>query len=222
MEIESITQLLSGYDNALFGSFAVSVLIVVLGKVYFRFSSSEKRGYEVQTSHVGLTPRIGGIAILSGCVYGWYGTENFSSNYLGYIILSGIPVLTLGLLDDFYFKISPIYRLMGASISSVIAIILLQTWIDRVDIIFVDQLFLLAPFAVLFTIALLVGCYRVLMVFFGPEYLAYFTPVGALALFGGASFNKHWQAFLFPILILFLSDVVLMYTVYAPFRTGLL
>ena len=152
MEIESITQLLSGYDNALFGSFAVSVLIVVLGKAYFRFSSLEKRGYEVQTSHVGLTPRIGGIAILSGCVYGWYGTENFSSNYLGYIILSGIPVLTLGLLDDFYFKISPIYRLMGASISSVIAIILLQTWIDRVDIIFVDQLFLLAPFAVLFTI----------------------------------------------------------------------
>ena len=87
-----------------------------------------------------------------GCAFAWYTSDNFSSNYLGYIILSGVPVLLLGLLDDLYFKISPIYRLLGASISSIIAILLLKTWLNRVDIFFVDQIFLLSPFAILFTI----------------------------------------------------------------------
>lgn len=36
-----------------------------------------------------------------------------------------------------------------------------------------------------------------------------FTPVGAMALFGGAYFNKSWKAFLLPLLTLWLSDIVL-------------
>ena len=152
MEIETVSQLLSGYDNALFGSFFVSLLIIASGRIHLHYSSRGLQEVEVQRSHVGSTPRIGGLAILFGCAYAWYNSDNFSSNYLGYIILSGIPVLVLGLLDDLYFKISPVYRLLGASISSIIAILLLKTWLNRVDVFFVDQLFLLSPVAVLFTI----------------------------------------------------------------------
>jgi hypothetical protein len=36
-----------------------------------------------------------------------------------------------------------------------------------------------------------------------------FSPVGAMALFGGAHFTKKWQAFLLPIAALFLSDLVI-------------
>lgn len=152
MEIETVSQLLSGYDNALFVSFFVSILIIISGKIHLQYSSRGLKEIEVQRSHVGTTPRIGGLAILFGCAYAWYDSANLSSNYLGYIILSGIPVLILGLLDDLYFKISPVYRLLGASISSIIAIILLKTWLNRVDVFLVDELFLLTPFAVLFTI----------------------------------------------------------------------
>ena len=52
-------------------------------------------------------------------------SENFSAKYLGYIVISGMPILILGLLDDLYFRVRPIYRLFGASISSIIAIFLL-------------------------------------------------------------------------------------------------
>ena len=152
MEIETVSQLLSGCDNALFGSFFVSLLIIASGRVHSHYTSRGLNEIEVQRIHVGSTPRIGGLAILFGCAYAWYNSDNFSSNYLGYIILSGIPVLLLGLLDDLYFKISPVYRLIGASISSIIAILLLKTWLNRVDVFLVDQLFLLSPFAVLFTI----------------------------------------------------------------------
>ena len=93
VELESITQLLAGYDNALFGSFIVSVFIIITGRISLRYSSSEFRSSEVQTSHVGATPRIGEIAIVSECIYCWWVTENFSTNYLGYLVLSGLPVL---------------------------------------------------------------------------------------------------------------------------------
>ena len=152
MQLENITQFLSGYDNALFGSFLVSILIIISGRIHIRYSSRGLHEIEVQRSHVGYTPRIGGVSILVGCVYAWYNSDNFSSNYLGYVILSGIPVLIFGLLDDLHFKVRPIYRLIGASISSIVAIILLKTWLNRVDVLIIDQLFLFSPFAILFTI----------------------------------------------------------------------
>ena len=90
MELEAITRFLSGYDNALFGSFLVSILIIISRRIHLRYSARGLREVEVQRSHVGSTPRIGGIAILVGCVYAWYNSDNFSSNYLGNIIFSGI------------------------------------------------------------------------------------------------------------------------------------
>jgi hypothetical protein len=36
-----------------------------------------------------------------------------------------------------------------------------------------------------------------------------FTPVAAMALFGGAYFTKKWMAFLIPILAMILSDIIL-------------
>ena len=128
VELKSITQLLSGYDNALFASFLVSILIIISGRVHLRYSSRGQGHFEVQKSHEDPTPRIGGLAILAGCAYGWYEMENFSAKYLGYILISGMPVLILGLLDDLYFYVRPLYRLLGASISSICAILLLDTW----------------------------------------------------------------------------------------------
>ena len=152
MEIESITQLLSGYDNAFFASFIVSILIIASGRLHLRYSARGQGEFEVQKIHEYPTPRIGGLAILAGCVYGWYEIENFSTKYLGYILISGLPVLILGLLDDLYFYIRPLFRLMGASISSICAIFLLDIWLTRVDILFFDQIFFLSPVAILFTI----------------------------------------------------------------------
>ena len=152
MEIKSITQLLSGYDSAFFVSFIVSILIIASGRLHLRYSARGQGDLEVQKSHEDPTPRIGGLALLAGCAYGWYEIENFSAKYLGYILMSGLPVLIIGLLDDLYFSIRPLYRLMGASISSICAIFLLDTWLTGIDVLFLDQLFFLSPFAILFTI----------------------------------------------------------------------
>jgi hypothetical protein len=44
--------------------------------------------------------------------------------------------------------------------------------------------------------------------------LTNFTPIGAMALFGGAYFSKTWKALLFPIITLLLGDIVLNRLVY--------
>jgi len=52
--------------------------------------------------------------------------------------------------------------------------------------------------------------------------LANFSPIGAMALFGGAYFNRNWKAFAFPISILFISDFILHQTVFKAYSNGFL
>ena len=52
--------------------------------------------------------------------------------------------------------------------------------------------------------------------------MALYSPLGAMALFGGAYFNKGWKAFLFPLGTLFLSDFILHQTVFKPYSSGIL
>jgi hypothetical protein len=54
----------------------------------------------------------------------------------------------------------------------------------------------------------------------GP--LTTFTPIGAMALFGGTYFNGRVKPFLLPLLTLFVSDVILSCTVYKQYDMGFL
>lgn len=49
-----------------------------------------------------------------------------------------------------------------------------------------------------------------------------FSPVGAMALFGGAYFNRQWKAYAFPLFALFFSDLILYQTVFKGHGNGLL
>lgn len=52
--------------------------------------------------------------------------------------------------------------------------------------------------------------------------LANFTPIGAMAIFGGAYLHTRWKRYLFPLLTLFISDVILMKIMYPGSTHGLL
>lgn len=51
---------------------------------------------------------------------------------------------------------------------------------------------------------------------------ANFSPLGAMALFGGAHFNRQWKVFAFPLLMLFISDLILQQTVFKAYGNGIL
>jgi hypothetical protein len=52
--------------------------------------------------------------------------------------------------------------------------------------------------------------------------LANFSALGAMALFGGVYFNKHWKALFFPLGSLFISDVIVQSTVHYKPGDGIL
>ncbi len=52
--------------------------------------------------------------------------------------------------------------------------------------------------------------------------LSNFSPVGAMALFGGVYFKKTWKALFFPLCTLFVSDVILNITVFHRTENGIL
>ncbi|THU41465.1 hypothetical protein FAM09_04980 [Niastella caeni] len=77
--------------------------------------------------------------------------------------------------------------------------------------------------AVLLLIILVTAILR-LAAFTGWGPLTIFTPIGAMALFGGAYFSGNVKPFAFPLLTLFISDVVLTFTLFSDseYRDGLL
>lgn len=46
------------------------------------------------------------------------------------------------------------------------------------------------------------------------------TPIGAMALFGGAYFTSKWKSYIFPLLALFISDVIIQQAFYPAFSQG--
>ncbi len=77
--------------------------------------------------------------------------------------------------------------------------------------------------ATLLLIILVVTLLR-LLVTFNSEQLQFanFSSIGAVALFGGAYFKDNLKAFAFPLLSLFLSDVVLYTTIYRQYADMML
>src|ERR1044072_1107654 len=76
---------------------------------------------------------------------------------------------------------------------------------------------------VLFIFIFLTAAARVIFNFnYEISPLANFSPIGAMALFGGAYFNKQWKAFAFPLLMLFISDFILQQTVFKAYSNGIL
>jgi hypothetical protein len=76
--------------------------------------------------------------------------------------------------------------------------------------------------SIIMALITLVAAWRVLTYFIEHNGFYGLTPICAMALFAAAYLRGPLLPFLVPISALFLSDLVLCFTVYAPFRQGLL
>ena len=75
---------------------------------------------------------------------------------------------------------------------------------------------------VLLLITFLLGAWRIVTATSEISEWANFSPIGAMALFAGTYFGDRYKSYLFPLLILLISDVVLMQTIYSEYSSGLL
>ena len=77
-------------------------------------------------------------------------------------------------------------------------------------------------FISLLVIIMLLGIWRIIIVQNEDNTWMNFSPLGAMALFGGVYFSNRAKSFIFPLLILLVSDIIVMQTVYSQYASGLL
>lgn len=96
----------------------------------------------VQKFHALPTPRLGGIAILLGCIAGAIVAgikDAFIFANSGLLLLAALPIFIAGLLEDLTHKISPRTRLIAAFIAPLLGTWLLGAMLPRLDVPYVDH-----------------------------------------------------------------------------------
>lgn len=107
----------------------------------------------IQASHQGDPLRFGGVVIFLGLILGATTLALESGGeYSLALLLSTIPVLLAGLIEDSGRRVSPQRRLLAAMFSALLAAFLLNLWPSRADIAGIDWLLGIAPIAILVTI----------------------------------------------------------------------
>lgn len=158
--------LLQSYGILFFISFVLCfVIILSSGYGFSRRGTCDE--VAVQSAHTGFVPRVGGLAIYIGILalmpllsFGFiplYLVFNLDSEQLKLLILSTAPIFSIGFAEDLGYNMAPKLRLVASAIFSFIAVMLLQTWLDRIGIPFVDQVLMIAPFGIFFTIFATLG-----------------------------------------------------------------
>ena len=101
-----------------------------------------------QASHSRPTSRVGGLAVIMALVIVVCLVADQS---IFFIVLSSLPVLLAGGLEDLGYNIKPIYRFNAGMISGFIAIYLMGLWLDDVDFTILTPILALSPIAICFT-----------------------------------------------------------------------
>ncbi len=123
-------------------SFIVSLICsIIILRIKSKKMIDETKG--VQKFHSWQAPRVGGIAIYAGQIIGaislLIGGKDFAGKFL-MVILSSFPLFLSGLLEDITKNISPRLRLISALISGLVAVILLDGNLRRIDIPVIDNI----------------------------------------------------------------------------------
>ncbi len=132
-----------------FATVAISVLIIISKKWHGKHSFDSHTG--VQKVHVAPTPRIGGIAIISGLLAAWFLAPDPVSKQLGLMLISGLPAFAAGLTEDFTKRVTIRNRLLATMVSALLAWWLTGYNLNDIDISPIDYFLAYVPLSVAFT-----------------------------------------------------------------------
>ena len=135
----------------------------------------------VQAAHVTAVPRIGGIAIICALFISLafqFGDPQ-QGNLNSKLLLSIVPILFVGLSEDFGLLTKPRLRILAAAASGVLFMWLFEEWLPRADFPGLDFAVQWAPFAIVLSIFLTVGVSHAFNLIDGLNGLASFTAISA-------------------------------------------
>lgn len=121
-------------------SLLVCIAIILLSGRSHRLSGRSGDLSAVQAMHVNPTPRVGGVAVFTSFCLSWFFVPvEISVQYIQFILATSI-LFFVGLIEDLGYGVSPRKRLFAAWIASFVIILLLDIWIPRIGIPWVDWL----------------------------------------------------------------------------------
>ncbi|MBU0540838.1 MAG: glycosyltransferase [Gammaproteobacteria bacterium] len=141
--------------SGLVAAFSTATFLVCTKQWHGAFSMDQAKG--IQKFHTMPTPRIGGVALLSGALATWLALPDNTQQgqetreLLGFVLLGGMPAFVAGLLEDITKKVSVKARLLATALSGLAFALLSGYWISGVNLPGVDYLLAWAPVGLLFT-----------------------------------------------------------------------
>lgn len=158
----------------------VSLALVLTQRWHGHFSMDSSVG--VQKFHTSPTPRVGGIAILSGLLAAFMLAEHDVKEILGPMLLAGSPAFLAGLLEDITKKVGVLPRLLATMFSGALICFLTGIAMRNTGVAGLDWLLKFTPVAVVFTAFAVGGVANAINIIDGFNGLA----TGAVAIMFGA------------------------------------
>jgi UDP-N-acetylmuramyl pentapeptide phosphotransferase/UDP-N-acetylglucosamine-1-phosphate transferase len=161
--------------NLFLVSFLISLTFCFI--IIFLFNKSLYIGSDhfdgPQKFHDRPTPRIGGVGIFAAFAVAVLYLMVFKKNsiYL-YFFISSLPIFLFGLLEDITRKVAPKIRLLAAILSGLLVYFLLDVYLTRIGIPYVDNIFHIKVIAVIFTIIGVAGVANAINIIDGYNGLA--------------------------------------------------
>ncbi len=210
---EQITEplLMQSYATLFFVSFILCIVVILASGYGF-----SRRGVldeaAVQSAHSGFVPRVGGLAIYIGILvlipllsFGFIPLSvvfDLKVEQLTLLILSAIPVFSVGLAEDLGYEMSPNARLFASAVSSLVAVLFFRLWLDELGIPGIDMLLMFGPFGILFTIFATVGVVNAFNLIDGLNGLSSYVAISVAFSLSIIAFNAgNTQISIFLVLI---------------------
>ena len=135
----------------------VALALIANQRALARILRERNDAKAVQCSHTGDPLRLGGIAIVTGMVAGvMVGTWQHAALPV-MLLLSAMPAVLAGLLEDIGHGASARQRLAAAVVSAGLAVLLLGHWVGRADLPGLDGVMALAPVGIVVTVLVSAG-----------------------------------------------------------------
>ena len=204
--------LMQSYLTLFFVSFILCVVIILSSGYGF-----SRRGVfdevAIQSAHSGFVPRVGGLAIYMSVLvlipllsFGFIPLSvvfNLNAAQITWLILSAIPVFSIGLAEDIGYAMSSRSRLVASAVSSLVVILLFKVWLTRLGVPGIDMLLNFAPFAIVFTVFATVGVVNAFNLIDGLNGLSSYVTISVALSLSISAFNSgNTQIAIFLVLII--------------------
>jgi len=143
-ELINISQFAPGFITAV-----LAILLVVTKRWHGKHSFDHFEG--VQKFHSTPTPRVGGIAIISGFIAAWFLSPEPVAKHLGLMLIAGLPAFAAGLIEDFTKRVGIRERLLATMFSGILAWWLTGYSLNHIDIVPIDYILSYLPVGLAFT-----------------------------------------------------------------------